>query len=152
MCCTCIMSDNVLAVGLFWRNDLGCASVVPSEQTSSSYIILDIICGCFFIISHRKDLEFSKSSIWKRKKWGKKAFGAERTWTGDHLLKNLWSIHLRYLRVDECRWKKNSVKSFRWRPPTTCTSTALASVRNAQTQSFPFSSRETVVSELIFLG
>ena len=41
MCCTCIMSDNVLAVGLFWRNDLGCASVVPSEQTSSSYIILD---------------------------------------------------------------------------------------------------------------
>ena len=34
------MSDNVLAVGLFWRNDLGCASVVPSEQTSSSYIIL----------------------------------------------------------------------------------------------------------------
>ena len=42
MCCTCIMSDNVLAVGLFWRNDLGCASVVPSEQTSSSYIILDI--------------------------------------------------------------------------------------------------------------
>ena len=35
------MSDNVLAVGLFWRNDLGCASVVPSEQTSSSYIILD---------------------------------------------------------------------------------------------------------------
>ena len=41
-CCTCIMSDNVLAVGLFWRNDLGCASVVPSEQTSSSYIILDV--------------------------------------------------------------------------------------------------------------
>ena len=31
---------NVLAVGLFWRNDLGCASVFPSEQTSSSYIIL----------------------------------------------------------------------------------------------------------------
>ena len=37
------MSDNVLAVGLFWRNDLGCASVVPSEQTSSSYIILYVI-------------------------------------------------------------------------------------------------------------
>ena len=43
MCCTCIMSDNVLAVGLFWRNDLGCASVVPSEQTSRSYIILDVM-------------------------------------------------------------------------------------------------------------
>ena len=40
------MSDNVLAVGLFWRNDLGCASVVPSEQTSSSYIILDIFSEC----------------------------------------------------------------------------------------------------------
>ena len=26
--------------GLFWRNDLGCASVIPSEQTASSYIIL----------------------------------------------------------------------------------------------------------------
>ena len=26
--------------GLFWRNDPGCASVIPSEQTSSSYIIL----------------------------------------------------------------------------------------------------------------
>ena len=37
--------SNVLAVGLFWRNDLGCASVVPSEQTSSSYIILDLRPG-----------------------------------------------------------------------------------------------------------
>ena len=25
--------------GLFWRNDLGCASVIPSEQSASSYII-----------------------------------------------------------------------------------------------------------------
>ena len=29
--------------GLFWRNDLGCASVIPSEQTASSYIILYIV-------------------------------------------------------------------------------------------------------------
>ena len=28
----------------------------------------EIISGCFFISSHRKDLEFSKFSIWKRKK------------------------------------------------------------------------------------
>ena len=34
------MSDNVLAVGLFWRNDRGAAEVVQSEQTSSSYINL----------------------------------------------------------------------------------------------------------------
>ena len=31
---------HVLAVCLFWRNDLGCASVVPSEQTSSSSLSL----------------------------------------------------------------------------------------------------------------
>ena len=30
--------------GLFWRNDLGCASVIPSEQTASSYIILYLVC------------------------------------------------------------------------------------------------------------
>ena len=30
-------------VGLFWRNDLRCASVIPSEQTASSYIILYVI-------------------------------------------------------------------------------------------------------------
>ena len=29
--------------GLFWRNDLGCASVIPSEQTASSYIILYLL-------------------------------------------------------------------------------------------------------------
>ena len=50
--CTCIMSDNVLAVGLFWRNDLGSASVVPSEQTSSSYIILYVSLGRFSIYPH----------------------------------------------------------------------------------------------------
>ena len=43
------MSDNVLAVGLFWRNDLGCASVVPSEQTDSEYINLDLIIMIFFL-------------------------------------------------------------------------------------------------------
>ena len=37
--------------GLFWRNDLGCASVIPSEQTASSYIILYVLftyvnCSC----------------------------------------------------------------------------------------------------------
>ena len=42
-----------------------------------------IISGIFFIISHREDLE-----------------------TEDHSLKNLRSIHLGYLRADDCRWKK----------------------------------------------
>ena len=30
----------------------------------------------------------------------------ERTWTEDHSLKNLRSIHLGYQRVGDCRWKK----------------------------------------------
>ena len=104
-------------------------------------------------ISHRKDLEFSKSSIWK-KNWSNKDFGAERTWTGDHSLKNLRSIHLGYLRVDECRWKKN-----RWNHFGDCHRLPVPGLR---LQAFathrhkvfvsPFSSRETVVSELIFLG
>ena len=48
-----IMSDNVLAVGLFWWNDLGCASVVPSEQTSRSYIILDISVQILFLSGYQ---------------------------------------------------------------------------------------------------
>ena len=42
-----------------------------------------------------------------KKKWSNKDFGVERTWSEDHSLKNLRSIHLAYLRVDDCRWKKN---------------------------------------------
>ena len=103
--------------------------------------ILFIISGfswnnirCFLHFSDRKDLEFSKSSIWKRKKKVKKQdSGAKRTWTGDHSLTNRRSIHLSFLRVDECRWK---MKLFRCPPHTTCTSTALASVCYGQRRSF----------------
>ena len=53
-----------------------------------------------------------KSSIFKRKtKWSDKDSAAQRTWTEDHSLKNLRPIHLGYLWVDQCRWKKN-----RWNP------------------------------------
>ena len=40
--------------GLFWRNDLGCASVIPSEQTASSYIILYVKLQIFvrYLISY----------------------------------------------------------------------------------------------------
>ena len=61
-----------------------------------------IISGIFFIISHRKDLEFFKVLKEKSNKDSKK----ERTWTETRSLKNLRSIHLGYLRVDDCRWKK----------------------------------------------
>ena len=49
---------------------------------------------------------FQVLNLKKKKKWSNKDFGAERTWTGDHSLKNPSSIHLGYLRVDEYRWKK----------------------------------------------
>ena len=39
------------------------------------------------------------------KKKSNKDSGKERTWTEDHSLKNLRSIHLGYLRADDCRWK-----------------------------------------------
>ena len=56
----------------------------------------------FFIISHPKD--FSKASIWKEK--GNRESRDKQTWTADHSLKNLQSIHLGYLRVHDCGRKK----------------------------------------------
>ena len=63
-----------------------------------------IISGIFFIISHREDLEFFQVLNLKRK--SNKHSRKEWTWTEDHSLKNLRSIHLGYLRADDCRWKK----------------------------------------------
>ena len=40
------------------------------------------------------------------KKKSNKDSRKQRTWTEDHSLKNLRSIHLGYLRADNCRWKK----------------------------------------------
>ena len=46
---------------------------VPQAVNNARYLFAisdfpEIRYGCFFIISHRKDLKFFKSSIWKRKK------------------------------------------------------------------------------------
>ena len=116
----------------------------------------EIICGCFFIISHRKELNFSKSSISKRKIWSNKDFGAEWTWTGDHSLKNLQSIHLGYLRVDECKWEKNRWNYFgerhQLRIPVPALRLQAFTTHRRQAFVWRFLSRETVVSELIFLG
>ena len=60
----------------------------------------------FFLSSHQKTLNFLSPQFEKEKKWSNKDFEVERTWTGHHLLKNLWSFHLGYLRVDDCRRKK----------------------------------------------
>ena len=51
-----------------------------------------IISGIFFIISHRKDLEFFQVLNLKRKKSTKDS-REERTLTEDHSLRNLRSIH-----------------------------------------------------------
>ena len=104
-----------------------------------------IISGIFSIISDPKD--FAKSSIFKRKKkWSNKHSVAERTWTKDHSLKNLRSIHLGYLRVDKCRWKKNRWNPFGDRHGLPVPALHLqVSVRYAQRWNFCFalSSRET---------
>ena len=53
----------------------------------------------------------------------------------DHSLKNPQSIHLSYLRADECRWKKiDQIFS----AATDCKSTAVASAGKARTRSFHF--------------
>ena len=70
-----------------------------------------IISGIFFIISHWEDLEFFQVLNLKRKKSNKDS-RKEQTWTEDHSLKNLRSIHLGYLRADDCRWKKSRSNHF----------------------------------------
>ena len=44
----------------------------------------------------------------RKKNWSSKKSRAERIWTDDHSLKTLRSIHLSYLWIDECTWKKIS--------------------------------------------
>ena len=90
----------------------------------------------------------------KEKKWSNKGFGGERTWIGDHSLKNLRSIHLGYLRVDECRWKKNRWNHFGGRQKLLIPALPLQAFTRHRHKAFVsrFSSRETVVNELIFLG
>ena len=51
-------------------------------------------------------LRIFPSPQFEKKKKRNKDSREERTWTEDHSLKNLRSIHLGYLRVDDCRWKK----------------------------------------------
>ena len=58
-----------------------------------------------------RDLEISKSSIFKKKKKKKaknKDFGPEWTWTRDPWLKKLSSIHLSYLQLDDQEREKST--------------------------------------------
>ena len=118
----------------------------------------EIISGCFFIISNRKHLECSESSIWRRKK-NEVTKTSEQSGVEpdrDHSLKNLQSIDLGYLRVDKCRRNSKEIDetisvtvtnclylpALRWQAFATRRDEAFVSC---------FSSRESVVSELIFL-
>ena len=93
--------------------------------------IITFYCG--------KDLEFSKSSIFKRKKKVKlQRLRRRANLNRDHSLKNPRTFHLSYLRADECSWKKiDQVSSA---ATDHCTSTAVSSARKARssTRSFRF--------------
>ena len=68
----CCMQFNTFTVN--WTTDVSSYVMGPRLRSRPSAVhaerfsfqLFPEICGCFFIISHRKD--FSKSSIWKRKK------------------------------------------------------------------------------------
>ena len=114
----------------------------------------EITRGCFFITSHRKDLQLYPIAKFGKEKKSEDTKTLEQSrLEPDHSLKNLRSVLLGYLRVDECTWKEIdetiSVTA-------TCISIALANVRYAPRQSFRFTHFEkrdnSVVSELIFLG
>ena len=86
----------------------------------------------------RKDLEFSKSSIFKRKKEVKlQRLRRRANLNRDHSLKNPRTFHLSYLRVDECSWKKiDQVSSA---ATDHCTSIAVSrSARKARTSTRSF--------------
>ena len=85
----------------------------------------------------RKDLDFSKSSISKRKKVKLQRLRRRANLNQDHSLKNPQTIHLSYLRVDERRWKR-SVKSIRPQPTTVQALQLQASVRKVQTSTRSF--------------
>ena len=71
----------------------------------------EIICGCFFIISHPKAIEFSKSSIWKRKKgevtktWKRSRLGPETIRSRIFCLFS-WAIATDYL-YQHCACKRS---------------------------------------------
>ena len=85
----------------------------------------------------QKDLEFSKSSISKRKKKVKlQRLRRRANLNQDHSLKNPRTFYLSYLRVDECSWKKiDQVSSA---AADHCTSTAVSSARKARTSTRSF--------------
>ena len=84
----------------------------------------------------RKDLEFSKSSILKRKKVKLQRLRRRANLNRDHSLKNPQTFHLSYLRVDEWSWKK--IDQVRSAATDHCTSTAVSSARKARTSTRSF--------------
>ena len=99
----------------------------------------EVICSCFFIISHGKDLKIFKSSIWKRKKKSEVTKTSEQSGLEPETIRwRIFGLFASAICELTNAGGKKSMKSFRWPPLTTCTSNALASVRYAQTQSLRF--------------
>ena len=84
----------------------------------------------------QKDLQFSKYSILKRKKVKFQRLRRRANLNRDHSLKNPQTIHLSYLRVDECSWKK--IDQISSAATNHCTSTAVASACKARTSTRTF--------------
>ena len=115
---------------------------IMADICSLFQLFSEIICSCFFIISHwyRKELEFSNSLIWKKRKKSEVTKTSEKSGLKpdrDHSLKNLQSIILGCLRVDKCRSKEID-ETISVTATNYLSSTALASVRYAQRRSFRF--------------
>ena len=103
------------------------------------HLFPEIICSCFFIILHRTDLEFSKSSIWKRKKSEVTKTSEQSGLEPETICSRIFGLFTWAIcDLTNAGGKKLDETISVTAPPTTRTSTALASVRYAQTQSFRF--------------
>ena len=82
-------------------------------------------------------IDFLSPQFEKEKKWSKKT-SEQRGLEPETIRSKIFGLFTWAICELMNEGGKKSIKSFRWPPPTTCTSTALASVRYAQTQSFCF--------------
>ena len=93
--------------------------------------------GWIITLRLRKDLEFSKSSIFKRKRSeATKTSPQSELEPGSLAQESSDYIHVSYLRVDKCRWKK--IDQISSAATNHCTSTAVASARKARTSTRSF--------------
>ena len=89
----------------YWRLSQICRSIMLDSHLTT-YIPQAVNNIPYFLhYFTSKRLRIFLSPQFEKKKSNKDS-RKERTWTKDHSFKNLRSIHLGYLRADDCRWKK----------------------------------------------